>query len=209
MQIYNHMIFSNMKIQNFKLFDQQNNPRFPASTKIQRLKHNKNPTILLSPGKSLDFQHLPETLTPLEATFPTWTVAASGSTSTVPATPPAGGVGNAPENEGGVDGWLFFWIWKGGGMWKKRTFFLLFHVHDTVWLFFFGEVLGRQKLLKLSNLCRRGEEKVVRRRSQPRQATQSSEPQQFVIWLYFLSSKIRDLFQSRYLTMTILMLNFS
>ena len=108
MQIYNHMIFSNMKIQNFKLFDQQNNPRLPASTKIQRLKHNKNPTILLSPGKSLDFQHLPETLTPLEATFPTWTVAASGSTSTVPATPPAGGVGNAPENEGGVDGWLFF-----------------------------------------------------------------------------------------------------
>jgi len=51
-----------------------------------------------------------------EATFPTWTVPASGSTSKT-ATPPASGVGNCPENE--------------------------------------------------------GEEKVVRRRSQPRQATQS------------------------------------
>lgn len=137
MQIYNHMIFSNMKIQNFKLFDQQNNPRFPASTKIQRLKHNKNPTILLSPGKSLDFQHLPETLTPLEATFPTWTVAASGSTSTVPATPPAGGVGNAPENEGGGswggDGWRFsFKFERGVGCEKNGRFFFLFHVHDTV-----------------------------------------------------------------------------
>ncbi len=105
----------------------------------------------------------------VEATFPTWTVPASGSTSKT-ATPPAGGVGNCPEND---QGWHVF-----------------FRKQHCCWLFFWERLDRRQKLEDFQTYVWTGEEKVVRRRSQPRQATQSSEPQHLLFDSIY-SSKIR------------------